>query len=82
MLPLMPTLAATSSFETLEFLCSSHTLFCFNFSSRCWTGFSSLSFVIYVVVMKGVPVKTILTKDSVQFTGEYTRDYTEDIQLL
>lgn len=35
----MPTLAATSSFETVEFLCSSCTLFCFNFSSRCWTFF-------------------------------------------
>lgn len=35
----MPTLAATSSFETLEFLCSSCTLFCFNFSSQCWIFF-------------------------------------------
>lgn len=40
------------------------------------------SFVMYVVVMKGVPVKTILTKDSVQFTGEYSRNYTESDQLL
>lgn len=29
-----------------------------------------LSFVIYVVVTKGVPVKTIMMKDSDQFTGE------------
>lgn len=76
----MPTLAATSSFETVEFLCSSCTLFCFNFSSRCWTFF--FSSVIYVVIMKGVPVKTILTKDSVQFAGEYSRNYTKGIQLL
>lgn len=80
MLPLMPTLAATSSFETLEFLSSSCTLFCFNFSSQCWIFF--FSFVIYLVVMKGVPVKTVLTTDSVQFTGEYGTNYTEGIQLL
>jgi len=77
MLPLTPTLAATSSFDTLEFLCSSCTLLCFNFSSQCRT-----FFFLFVVVMKGVPVKTILTKDSVQFIGEYSRNYTEGIQLF
>lgn len=38
----MPTLAATSSFETLEFLCSSCSLFCFNFSSKSVGFFFSL----------------------------------------
>lgn len=36
MLPLMPTLAGTSSFETLEVLCSFLILLCFNFSFQCW----------------------------------------------
>lgn len=39
-------------------------------------------FVIYVVVMEGVPVKTTLTKGSIQFTQEYNRNYTDGIQLL